>query len=44
MTYSVDCDTCDYVREFADEVTAYAAAKEHEAEQPDHFVFMERPV
>lgn len=42
MPYSLDCDTCDFIRTVDDEVDAYAAAKEHESEHPNHFVFMER--
>ena len=44
MTYTVDCDACEFDGEYDDEVTAYAVAKEHEADYPEHFVFMERLV
>lgn len=43
MAYSIECDSCDFRHEFADEVTAYDVAKEHETEFTDHFVYMERP-
>lgn len=42
MTYSLDCDTCQFARSIAGEVNAYSIAKEHESEHPEHFVFMER--
>ena len=42
MAYILDCDSCDFSRETSDKVTAYSAAKDHEAEHPMHFVFMER--
>ncbi len=41
MAYSLDCGTCEFFRETDDEVTAYSLAKEHEAEHPEHFVFIE---
>ena len=44
MAYVVDCDACEFDREYDDEVTAYSVAKEHEAAFPDHFVYMERLV
>lgn len=42
MAYSVECDTCEFMREINDEVTAYSVAKDHEAEYAGHFVMMER--
>ena len=44
VTYAIDCGDCDFVREYADEVTAYAEAKEHEAAFPEHYVSMDRRV
>lgn len=42
MPYWLDCDTCEFGREADDEVAAYSAAKDHEAEHTDHFVAIER--
>jgi hypothetical protein len=42
MTYSLDCDSCEFQREIADEEATYSVAKDHETEFPDHFVFIER--
>jgi len=42
MTYSLNCDTCEFTREMAKEEATYSVAKEHETEFPDHFVFIER--
>ncbi|MEF8851564.1 MAG: hypothetical protein V5A44_06430 [Haloarculaceae archaeon] len=41
MPLRLDCDSCDFERETDDEVTAYAAARDHEAANPSHFVFIE---
>lgn len=42
MAYLVECDACEFVRETDDEIDAYAAARDHEASHPTHFVFIER--
>ncbi|WP_290809826.1 hypothetical protein [Halovivax sp.] len=40
MVYDLTCDTCDFDHEVDDEVGAYDGARAHEAEHPDHFVFI----
>lgn len=42
MTYVVECDTCDFAHEMADEIDAHAAARDHEASYPTHFVLIEK--
>lgn len=42
MPYSLSCDSCEFVREIDDDVTAFEVAKDHEAAFANHFVLMER--
>ena len=41
MTYSLNCDTCDFVRTVDDEGNAYVLARDHEREHGAHFVMIE---
>lgn len=41
MPLRCDCDSCEFEFETDDEVAAYAAARDHEATNPSHFVFIE---
>lgn len=41
MQLRLDCDTCEFALETGNEVTAYGAARDHEAANPSHFVFIE---
>ncbi|MFB6211439.1 MAG: hypothetical protein ABEI76_07870 [Halobacteriales archaeon] len=41
MPYAVRCDTCDLDRVVDDEISAYEIARDHEREQPRHYVFIE---
>lgn len=41
LPFALECDTCDFVRHVDDEVDAYTAAKDHESEHGDHFVYVE---
>lgn len=42
MRLRLDCDTCEFALETDDEVAAYGAARDHEAANPSHFVFIEK--
>lgn len=41
MAYTLTCDSCEFDLGVDEEVRAYSNAKEHEAEHPAHFVFIE---
>ena len=38
MTFELDCDSCGYQENTDSENSAYATAREHEAEHPSHIV------
>lgn len=41
VPYQLSCDTCELDQVVDDEVTAYEIARDHEREQPSHYVFID---
>jgi len=42
MKLQLDCDSCGLRRDGVEPPTAYARAREHEVDHPDHNVFIRR--
>ncbi len=40
MQFELDCGSCGYAEIVEAEVESYAMAREHELENPDHFVYI----
>ena len=40
MAFDLTCDSCEFDREVDAEEDAYVGAKDHETDNPDHFVFI----
>ena len=40
MLYELSCDSCEFVDAAVKERSAYAEARDHEAQYPSHFVFI----
>ena len=40
MTYNLECERCEFAAVTDREARAYTGAKHHEAEHPDHVVFI----
>jgi hypothetical protein len=40
VAYDLRCDTCEFDRTVDGESDAYADAKDHESDNPDHFVLI----